>query len=143
MQIWNKSKGFTLIELVIVTLVIAILAAIAYPAYQDSVLKSKRADAKELLLRTAQAQERHFTQFAQYATNPGGAVGPANLGLTAANLVSDGGFYNLLLANPGGVITYTLTANDTLNGDAFCGSLTLTQTGLRGSSVPGNALACW
>ncbi|HDY84707.1 MAG TPA: prepilin-type N-terminal cleavage/methylation domain-containing protein, partial [Methylophaga sp.] len=37
-----KKNGFTLIELMITVAIVAILAAIAYPSYQDSVRKTKR-----------------------------------------------------------------------------------------------------
>ena len=62
MKKFSFFKGFTLIELMIVVAVIAILAAIAYPSYQDSVRKSRRADAKAVVLNAAQILERCYTQ---------------------------------------------------------------------------------
>ena len=79
----SKAKGFTLIELMIVVAVIAILASIAYPSYQDSVRKTRRADAKEVLLEGAQWMERFFTENYRYDKNKAGtAIGslfPTNL----------------------------------------------------------------
>ena len=40
----KHQKGFSLIELMIVVAVIGILASVAYPAYQDYVIRSKRGD---------------------------------------------------------------------------------------------------
>ena len=40
----TKSKGFTLIELMIVVAIIGIIAAVAYPSYQEQVAKSRRGD---------------------------------------------------------------------------------------------------
>ena len=74
-------KGFTLIEVIIVVAIVAILAAIANSSYQDSVLKSNRADCKEKMFAVAQAQERHFTEFSRYAANVTGGPNPASLGL--------------------------------------------------------------
>lgn len=137
----RKNNGFTLVELMIALVIVAILAAIALPSYQDSVLKAKRADAKDILLRIAQTQERHFTQWARYASNLSGGAGATNLGLTADDLESQGGDYNVTLTNPGAT-TYTLVATPN-HADADCGNLTLTQDGERdvtGSSAPED---CW
>ncbi len=54
--------GFTLIELMIVVAIIGILATIAYPSYQDSVKKSRRADAKSALMGFVNAMERYYTE---------------------------------------------------------------------------------
>lgn len=62
----KTSKGFTLIELMIVVAVIAILAAIALPSYREHVAKAKRADATSALLEGAQALERHFSANGSY-----------------------------------------------------------------------------
>lgn len=62
----KKIHGFTLIELMIVVAVIGILAAVAYPSYQDSILKGRRAQARTALLELQQQQERYMTQFNCY-----------------------------------------------------------------------------
>lgn len=54
----NRARGFTLIELMIAVVVVAILAAIALPSYLDSVRKSRRSEAASSLMQVQQAQER-------------------------------------------------------------------------------------
>ena len=62
----QKQQGFTLIELMVTVAIVGILAAIAYPSYQSSVIKSRRADAEGVLLGLANAMERHFTESNTY-----------------------------------------------------------------------------
>ena len=50
--------GFTLVELMIALAVMAILAALAWPALQEAVQKSRRADGMSALATVMQAQER-------------------------------------------------------------------------------------
>lgn len=82
-------SGFTLIELMIVVAVIGILAAIAYPSYQESILKGRRAEGRTALMELLQQQERFMTQRNCYVafTNTAGAVATqanANCGIDTA-----------------------------------------------------------
>ncbi|MGC1443605.1 MAG: prepilin-type N-terminal cleavage/methylation domain-containing protein, partial [Burkholderiaceae bacterium] len=56
----TTSKGFTLIELMITLVVIAILAAIALPSYGRYVQKASRAEAKSALLEASQFMQRFY-----------------------------------------------------------------------------------
>ncbi len=57
----SRQRGFTMIELLIVMAIVAILAAIAFPAYQDQVRKSRRSTAKATMMELVQCAERFHT----------------------------------------------------------------------------------
>lgn len=68
-----REGGFTLIELMITAAIIAILAAIAIPSYQDSVWKGKRAEGKAAIFKALQAEERNYTQSNTYVAYTSGS----------------------------------------------------------------------
>lgn len=61
--------GFSLIELMITLVALAIITAIAVPTYQSSVRKSRRAEGVAALMAVQQAQERWRTNHADYSTD--------------------------------------------------------------------------
>lgn len=64
----NRSRGFTLIELAIVLIIIAILAAIAIPAYSRYAFRARRTEGQQLLQSMAIAEERWYATNNQYGT---------------------------------------------------------------------------
>ena len=55
-------RGFTLIELMIVVAIIAVLASVAYPSYKEYVARSRRAEARAVLVAAQQWMERFYTE---------------------------------------------------------------------------------
>ncbi len=135
----NSSSGFTLIELLIAVAIVAILAAIAYPSYMNSVLKSGRADAKVELNDVAQRLQRCFTAYNAYNSSSCAVTTALNNG----GILSREGLYNITVSLT--ATTYTLTAapvsTKRQSKDVTCGSFTLTHTGVRGST--GDPAICW
>lgn len=142
MKLHSKSNtGFTLIEVMIVVAIVGILVAIALPNYVEYVRRSKRADAKAVLLENAQILERQMSIVNKYNSDPTNApitVSPAGATGTTIN-------YNVTVAYGPGVnaTSYTLSAAPA-NAMALdsCGTFTLTNTGLRTVSS-GTVEECW
>ena len=100
-----NSKGFTLIELMIVIAVIGIIAAIAIPSYSQYVVRSKRGDAMAALLSASQAVERFKSNnnFSYSGVNAPFARIPADSVAGKQN-------YDVAIANLSST-TYTITAS--------------------------------
>lgn len=79
------NRGFTLIELMIVVVIIGVIAAISYPLYTQWVLETRRIDAHRALTGLAAIQEKFLTECNRYATNaeitPGTITNCGGLGL--------------------------------------------------------------
>lgn len=63
-----RSRGFTLMEVLIALVVIAVLAAIAIPTWRNHLLRVRRAEARDALIALQAAQDRFFGRHARYAT---------------------------------------------------------------------------
>lgn len=102
----NRSRAFTLIEIMIVIVIVGVLAAIALPSYQEYVRKTARVDAYNAILDIANRQEDYFLDEKDYATGIGSAAGELNVSTT-----TDSGKYTLTTSmNAGPPPFYTITA---------------------------------
>jgi type IV pilus assembly protein PilE len=135
----SRNAGFTLVELMIVVLIIAIIASIAIPSYSRYVVRSYRAAARACMMEYSQFMERSYTTNLTYVAGaPAAPLGCA----TESDL---GNRYTMAV---GGIAarTYSITATpigSQLTRDAQCGVLTLDQAGVRGEGGTGTVADCW
>lgn len=132
------NMGFTLIELMIVVGIVAILAAITIPSYQESIKRARRVDAMTDLQSVVSRMESFYsTDSANTYTTNSTLVGIIG-GKTA------GGYYSIAITNdPCGDITQcyritaTAVAGTTQADDTDCTTLTIDSTGVTTPAV------CW
>jgi type IV pilus assembly protein PilE len=145
-----RSAGFTLIELMVVVVIIAILASIAVPAYQSSVRKSRRTEAKSALADLAAREERFYATQNVYSSSPAAlAYG------SGAWPIPIGSYYSIsnVVANPATASTpgsYTLQISPSTGSpqlqDSSCQVFQQDQTGKQSSQDSGgndSSTTCW
>ncbi len=137
----SKFLGFTLIELMITVAVIAILAAVAYPSYQDYVIRANRSAAQQFMLSLASREEQFLLDARAYTAT----IGTGGLNLTAPPELGSRYTFGVAVA-AGPPPTYTITATpigpqardlyDPLgNTTNNVGPLTLDNLGQKGPAV--------
>lgn len=137
----RSEAGFTLVELMITVVVVAILGSMASSAYSNYVMKANRTDATRAMLADAQALQRCYSQNFTY-TPTGGCPTPA--GTTA----SPRGLYSITIATPSAT-AYNITATPAKapqTKDAACMSFKLTSDGTQSSANSGgtdSTPVCW
>ena len=65
----RNNKGFTLIELMIVVVIIGILAALAIPRFTGAAQQARQAEAEGILKQIGTLQEAHWERYNSYATS--------------------------------------------------------------------------
>lgn len=134
------ARGFTLLELVVALAIAALVATLATAGYERTILRSRRLDAYAALNAVATAQERHYLEYARYASHfapPDTDSEPATPDEAAAALplpaMSPDGRYALALETDANALAYRVTARPigTQRRDAACATFVLEHTGRR------------
>jgi type IV pilus assembly protein PilE len=148
LRIDRSQQGFTLIELMLVTVIIAILAAIAIPSYGTYVTKTKRRAMQSQMLRVADQQEQFFLDNKVYADDlselgyAGATVGIDNSGEVVAADAS--GLTYQLISTRTENTHFFLTATpqgSQAEQDSDCAKLFINKAGRK--EVSGAADNCW
>jgi type IV pilus assembly protein PilE len=145
----RRIGGFTLVELMITVVVLAIIVGIAVPSYQAQVRKSRRADARNAILDLAGREERFLSISNSYSQLPAD-MGYGGLGFP---VTVNNGYYQLTVtvpdpAQPGVTPSYIITATSfgPQVSDTDCGTFTVNQLGQQTARTSGLALntaTCW
>ena len=131
----KNTRGFTLIEVMVVVAIVGILASVAYPSFLSQVRKSRRSDAVQALSQLQQAQERWRANNSTYASTI------AALGVTSP---TSGSYYALAITGTPTGSTYTATATAVSGksqaNDTGCTTLTVAVSNGTATNMP---TSCW
>ena len=129
-----RAQGFTLIELMIVVVIVAILATIAVPGYQQQVRQSRRAQAKADLVELAQVLERRYSVNNSYSGALPFTQSPREAGATARYSIG-------VMMGPAGNTFELVATPKAAQAKDSCGVLKISNTGQKKSE--GDLADCW
>ena len=134
----HRQRGVTLIELMIALMVLAIVVSVAVPGYRQQVIRTHRAEAKQLLLSEATALERCFMNLNAY-----NAAGCPTAG-TYPRLMAEGR-YRITATITAGAFTIRAVPQGEQARDTQCKTLTLTHRMAKGVAGGATETAeyCW
>lgn len=141
-------NGFSFIELLFVITIISIISLIAYPNFNNYIIRAHRSDGQTALLDLSIRMENYYAENNSYKK---ATIGEGNGYDVLANNLSPEGFYILSITNATDS-TYDLKATpfkSQAKGDYLCQSLTLSNTGNKNITIGplgkprGTILECW
>lgn len=137
----KSRKGFTLLELMIVVVVITTLALLAFSGYQKQLQKARRAEAKQILSDVGLRQEKWRSNNVAYLGTDSSAAE-----LAAFGTIPSGDYYTISITTAESGTAYTATAvpkASTAQASDSCGTLTWAMSSgvvTKSSSTGSN---CW
>lgn len=140
---YNKVKGFSLIELMVVVAIVGVLSAIAFPSYSSYITRSKRTECRAALMQVMQQQERYYTEKNEYlafsSSKPGTTMKQfsGESASTSACLISAG-----LCSSDLGLSACVEVTGTLVKADAAVGDLTLRSDGAKGCTGTDQS-KCW
>jgi type IV pilus assembly protein PilE len=147
MVVNKKSAGFTLIELMIVVVIVAVLLTVALPAYQNSVLKSNRTAARGVLMNVLSREEQYFINNKVYTVNLSSIGLPASYYIDnrAEQAAAGDSIYKIELINLSTFTGVQAIPQNVQTKDDNCETLTLSRTGAKAASgnFSSDPSQCW
>lgn len=137
--------GFTLIELMITVVVIAILGAIAYPSYTSYVQRGQRSSAQQLMADIANKEQQYLLDAKTYTAaldSTGLNMAADGWTCTAASCTNARYAVTVVVDNAATPPTFTITATPTAV-QASDGTMTYNQSGQKTRSVSGGPNLGW
>lgn len=135
----KKNRGFTLLELMITVVVVAILASIAVPSYMRHIQTSRREMAKAALLDGAQKMETFYSLNFTYI----GAASGATPRIFSDKVPKDGAerYYTLTISGASRTNYQIIATPNGAQSSDSCGNLSINRTGTKAAT--GSASGCW
>jgi type IV pilus assembly protein PilE len=147
----KKNRGFTLIELVVVVLILAVIAAIAVPTYLKQVRKARRNEVEAAVQQVALLEERYraeCTTYADFSTT----CATASVTMPAWSTLYSGSYFNDATIGNISATGYKVTVvakstggqdKDTASDGSLCKTLTYDYGVTTAGKVTKTLSGCW
>jgi type IV pilus assembly protein PilE len=144
----RRGKGFTLVEILVVVIIVALLLTLSLPAYQRQLRETRRSLGGAELLEVSTRQEQYFLDYKRYAETlteldfPEDPYAISSQG-DAVSIAADNRIYLISLSTL--PYAYILQATPQLSqaADSLCGTLSINSKGRRGATGNGGIQECW